>query len=400
MEFKDFAQLMHPVIGGASSTHAFVKTLFDSIITDDGLSVLEEITEETYKAYYNGNTGISRIARKISPFIEPEQFIEYCGQFSDAATISLCDSFRPHLPEITPHNAGELLAGLFQEIIKDAASVKRKRTTKSARQAEQARKEKIKKAMEATGAVVVEKFTSLTEQLLDEPPKAEVVDDEGSSGAVPKDAETDAVESVHDSSSCASIDLSVLSADDLSLLKKFRAESRALLQYIIQNDPSAGPTEITLSDKISDLIQEWQFTLREIEDSAFRNVVIHILKVLKEYAYYISDVFLRLIPGRNILWFRNESWEEGNRLRNELQPKSSELRREIAKLYEKLYPIPEDTAQDKSETVEAEVVDDEVPSGAATEDKKITVIQQQTNVIQNGENNFNLTNNGTMNFNF
>lgn len=29
-----------------------------------------------------------------------------------------------------------------------------------------------------------------------------------------------------------------------------------------------------------------------------------------------------------------------------------------------------------------------------------TVIQQQANVIQNGENNFNLTNNGTMDFNF
>ena len=33
-------------------------------------------------------------------------------------------------------------------------------------------------------------------------------------------------------------------------------------------------------------------------------------------------------------------------------------------------------------------------------DKKITVVQQQINVIQNGEKNFNLTNNGTMNFNF
>lgn len=30
----------------------------------------------------------------------------------------------------------------------------------------------------------------------------------------------------------------------------------------------------------------------------------------------------------------------------------------------------------------------------------MTVIQQQINVIQNGEKNFNLTNNGTMNFNF
>lgn len=42
-------------------------------------------------------------------------------------------------------------------------------------------------------------------------------------------------------------------------------------------------------------------------------------------------------------------------------------------------------------------MDDAEPSGT-TEDKKTTVIQQQTNVIQNGENNFNLTNNGTMNF--
>ena len=34
------------------------------------------------------------------------------------------------------------------------------------------------------------------------------------------------------------------------------------------------------------------------------------------------------------------------------------------------------------------------------EDKKTTIIQQQTNVIQNGDNNVNVTNNGTINFNF
>ena len=41
-----------------------------------------------------------------------------------------------------------------------------------------------------------------------------------------------------------------------------------------------------------------------------------------------------------------------------------------------------------------------MPSGAAGEDKKTTVIQQQTNVIQNGDHNVNLTNNGTINFHF
>lgn len=59
-----------------------------------------------------------------------------------------------------------------------------------------------------------------------------------------------------------------------------------------------------------------------------------------------------------------------------------------------------DSPENEPETVEAEVVDDEEPLGAAGEDKKITAIKQQTNVIQNGDNNVNVTNNGTMNFNF
>ena len=148
MKFKDFAQLLHPIIGGASSTYAFVRTLFDTITTEEGQSVLNEIKVETYKAYFNGNTGITRIAKKINPFIEPEEFVEYCNQFSDATSISLCDSFRPYLPDITPYNAGELLAELFIQIIKEAASFRRKSITQSERQV---RKEKIRKAIEQVG---------------------------------------------------------------------------------------------------------------------------------------------------------------------------------------------------------------------------------------------------------
>lgn len=57
-------------------------------------------------------------------------------------------------------------------------------------------------------------------------------------------------------------------------------------------------------------------------------------------------------------------------------------------------------SEDDVEPIEAEVEDGEQPSGAAQDDREITVIQQQINVVQNGEKNFNLTNNGTMNFNF
>ena len=44
--------------------------------------------------------------------------------------------------------------------------------------------------------------------------------------------------------------------------------------------------------------------------------------------------------------------------------------------------------------------DEEAAAEPVQEDKKTTIIQQQTNVIQNGDNNVNVTNNGTINFNF
>lgn len=60
---------------------------------------------------------------------------------------------------------------------------------------------------------------------------------------------------------------------------------------------------------------------------------------------------------------------------------------------------------DGTEYIEAEVVDDDTPSGAASENtegtaqQSITVIQHQTNVIQNGEKSVSLVNNGNLTIN-
>lgn len=185
MKFHEFAQLMHPVIGGASSTHAFVKTLFDAIIIEDGREVLEEVGEDTYKSYYNGNTGISRIAKKLSPYLEPEEFVAFCNEFQDSTRDTLCEKFREHLPEITAHNVSELLANLFRDIITEAASTKRKSTSKSAKRKAEEQRQRI---ANATGAAVVEGFTSLVAELVSEEkkaeqPEAEVGDDDMPSGA-------------------------------------------------------------------------------------------------------------------------------------------------------------------------------------------------------------------------
>ena len=58
----------------------------------------------------------------------------------------------------------------------------------------------------------------------------------------------------------------------------------------------------------------------------------------------------------------------------------------------------QEKAASESETTEDEKTAPEEDPGQ--EGQKTTIIQQQTNVIQNGDNNINVTNNGTMNFNF
>ena len=72
MEFKDFAQKLHPIIGSTSSRAAFTKTLFDVIVTGDGQSAVDGQSDITYCSYFNGQTGISRIAKKTVHILKPK----------------------------------------------------------------------------------------------------------------------------------------------------------------------------------------------------------------------------------------------------------------------------------------------------------------------------------------
>lgn len=101
MEFKDFVQILHPIIGGSSSQAAFTKTLFDVLVTEDGQSAVDEPTETTYRSYFNGQTGISRIAKKISPYIETENFVSYIHEFSDETVQVSVTAFGNTYPQLT-----------------------------------------------------------------------------------------------------------------------------------------------------------------------------------------------------------------------------------------------------------------------------------------------------------
>lgn len=167
MEFKDFVQILHPIIGGSSSQGAFVKTLFDVIVTEDGQSALDEQSEVTYRSYFNGQTGVSRIAKKISPYIETENFVSYIHDLSDETVSSLCDSFREYLPEIDGFNAGRQLADLFLSILKNAAGTKRKSPASSNDDAEpNGTHDELKDRIVASGKVLADIWGNAVEGLL------------------------------------------------------------------------------------------------------------------------------------------------------------------------------------------------------------------------------------------
>lgn len=126
MKFKDFAHMLSSVIRAGNSTHAFTRSLFEAIVTEDGLDILDGYDKESFKAYYNGNTQITSLSRKISTYVEPFGFSEYINNFQDGAIQGLCETFQEYIPDIDLHNAADKLANLFASIIREAAAAKRK----------------------------------------------------------------------------------------------------------------------------------------------------------------------------------------------------------------------------------------------------------------------------------
>lgn len=173
----------------------------------------------------------------------------------------------------------------------------------------------------------------------------------------------------------------------------FKSESDDILKYCIKMDPSAEPISIYLPDEIDALISKWDLDIRKVHNRNKRKLVRDVLETLNDYNYYISYEFMRATRDGGRLIFRNSSIEEGNRLRDEMQPNLLRLRRKLADLYVKLWPAPElDSDSDDNEPL-----DDPDSNEKTTGKKTVTIIRQQTNVVQNGDNNINLVVNGTLN---
>lgn len=157
----------------------------------------------------------------------------------------------------------------------------------------------------------------------------------------------------------------------------FKTESDRILQYCIEKDPTAEAISLYLPDQIDSLIRKWNFEIRKIQDPNKQILIQEVLQTLSDYLYYLSDRYLKAIDGERLI-FKNSSIEEGDRLCNELRPKSYELRCKLRDLYLKLWPAP---ALDHNP---AEASDSNHTDSESKKDTKESVVHQ-TVVNQYGD---------------
>ncbi len=127
MTFTEFVSRLYPILGEGSSTHAFAKSILSFITTEAAAEILDKHTKDTYKSYFNGKRTVSKLAKELTPYIEPENFVSYIDELpSDALRDSLCKNFSDVSPDATPFNIGEELSVVFASILRKEASKTRK----------------------------------------------------------------------------------------------------------------------------------------------------------------------------------------------------------------------------------------------------------------------------------
>lgn len=122
IDFEKFAHILKPIIGGGSNTGAFARTLLDAITSEKGKSALDSVKLDTYKRYYNGRVQISDMAKRISPYLDEEEFVDFISELDDDPAIRVVDAFEPYIEGIDKQNYSTELAAYFKQILMTAAN--------------------------------------------------------------------------------------------------------------------------------------------------------------------------------------------------------------------------------------------------------------------------------------
>ena len=268
MEFKVFAKKLKSVIGGKSNTKIFTKTIFEAMMNESGPELLKGTSQETFKAYFNGNTSISKVAALIlANLSEEDDFPSYLDGFGDTTAQLLADEFKDDIPEINSVNASLKITDLFLEILREASG-KEKSTPKSA---DKTPNDILEEKILASGQALADERGNAVKNL------ANGLDANNTAGATSVQLPEEV------------IDESPYTLEDNLLLQEFTADYDEIMVVLIGEDYAEALIDMTLPNKIKDLYEnKWISKADSFTELSLKSHVFALLGELNN----ISNSFL------------------------------------------------------------------------------------------------------------
>ena len=268
MEFKVFAKELKNVIGGKSNTKIFTKTLFETMMNESGPELLKGTSLDTFKAYFNGNTSISRVAALVlANLSEDDDFSTYLEGFGETTAQLLADEFKDDIPHINAVNASARITDLFGDILREAAG-KKKSTPKSA---DKTPHDILEEKILASGQAVADAWSNAVSNIVN-----------GLNGN--NTAGTTSVQLPEELA-----DESPYSSEDNLLLQEFTADYDEIMIALIGENYAASLIDMTLPCKIKDLYEtKWMSKADTFADPSLKSYVFGLLGELNN----ISKGFL------------------------------------------------------------------------------------------------------------
>ena len=268
MEFKVFAKKLKNVIGGKSNTKIFTKTLFETMMNESGPELLKSTSLDTFKAYFNGYTSISRVAALIlANLSDDDEFPSYLEGFGETTAQLLADEFKDDIPDINSVNASLKITDLFLEILREASG-KEKSTPKSA---DKTSHDILEEKILASGQAVADAWGNAVSNLVNG------LNGNNTAGttSVPLPEEL--------------ADESPYSSQDNLLLQAFTTDYDEIMVALIGENYAASLIDMTLPYKIKDLYEtKWMSKADTFADPSLKSYVFGLLGELNN----ISKGFL------------------------------------------------------------------------------------------------------------
>ena len=244
------------------------KHLFEAMMNDSGPELLADTSLDTFKAYFNGNTSISKVAALIlANLSDDDEFPSYLEGFGDTTAQLLADEFKDDIPDINSLNASLKITDLFLEILREASG-KEKSTPKSA---DKTPHNIIEKKILASGQAVADAWGNAISTLSNELNGNSAI---GTTSVQLPEKQADE---------------SPYSSEDNLLLQEFIADYDEIMVVLIGENYAESLIDRTLPCKIKDLYEtKWMSKADMFADPTLKSYVFGLLGELNN----ISNSFL------------------------------------------------------------------------------------------------------------